>query len=116
MLYFLALMTVTTPPSCSTPINLASVITLTSVITAIITALLATMVFVLVQVIILKCQLYQKVGVWSRPSAGGEEPVVGGGGESVAGSDPTYEIVGPGDWRDNKFELQGNEAYDTHVL
>ena len=90
-----------------------------SVITAIVTALLATVVFLMVQIAI--CKFHPKlrsggVGV----SAGGEgqvyEEVDGNeGGVAVLGgdkvSDPTYMEVGEGGGK--TFQLKENEAYGT---
>ena len=101
-------------PSCS-----ASTTTQASVITAIVTALLATVVFLVVQIAV--CKLHPKyrsgeVGVL----AGGEGQVyeeVGGdeGGVAVLGgdkvSDPTYMEVGEGGGK--TFQLKENEAYGT---
>ena len=100
-------------PSCSASTVQASVIT------AIVTALLATVVFLMVQIAV--CKFHPKlrsggVGV----SAGGEGQVyeeVGGdeGGVVVEGvkgvSDPTYMEVGEGEGK--TFQLKENEAYGT---
>ncbi len=97
-------------PSCSTSTILASVISIIS------TALLATVVFVLVQIALCKCHPKGTPGgAESAPSAGGvgqavyEQVDVGGEG-GVAVSDPTYMEVGVGGGG-NTMELQENKAY-----
>ena len=95
-----------TSPECSTPIALASVIS------ASLTALLATVVFVLVQIAVCKC--HPKFSSGPVASAGGEgqavyEQVDGGEGD-VAVSTPTYMEVGAGGGG-NTLELKSNEAY-----
>ena len=96
-------------PSCSTSTALASVIT------AIVTALLATVIFVLVQIsAVCKCHpKFTPGGAETGTSSGGEgqeyEEVDGGGG-GVAVGDPTYmEVDGGGGG--NTFQLKENEAY-----
>ncbi len=88
---------------------------LASVLTAITTALLATVVFVLVQIALCKCRPKGTPGgAESAPSGGGmgqavyeqvDERREGG----VADSDPTYTEVQPG--RKDTFALKSNEAY-----
>ena len=91
---------------------------LTSVISIIITALLATVIFVLVQIAICKCHPeFTPGGAESAASAGGEgqavyEPVDGGKG-GVAVSDPTYMEVGEGGGVGGAMELKKNEAYSA---
>ena len=94
-------------PSCSTSTALASVIT------AIATALLATAIFVLVQIAVCKCHPKFTPGrAETGTSAGGEgqeyEEVDGG---KVAVSDPTYMEVDGGGRGGNLFQLKENEAY-----
>ena len=96
-------------PSCSASTTQASVFT------AIVTALLATVVFLVIQIVV--CKFHPKL----RPSgAGGEGQVyeeVGGdeGGVAVLGvkevSGPTYMEVGEGG--EKTFQLKENEAYGT---
>jgi hypothetical protein len=101
---------------------------LASVITAIATALLATVIFVLVQIAVCKCHpKFTPGGAETGTSAGGEgqeyeqmegsvaetgervyELVDGGKDGRKATSDPTYMEVGGGG---NTFQLKGNEAY-----
>ena len=99
-------------PSCSTSTALASVIT------AIVTALLATVIFVLVQIAICKCHTRQKFspgGDGAVASAGGEEQVyeqMGGGGEGgVVMGESSYEYVGVKQGENNTIQLQENKAY-----
>ena len=96
------------PPSCSS----ASAI-LASVISVIVTVLLATVIFVLVQIAVCKCHpKFTPGGAESVVPAGGEEPAVyeqvGGDERGMAVSDPTYMEVGEGV---NTMELKENEAY-----
>ena len=102
-------------PSCSTSTIKASVI----IIAVIVTALLATVVFVMVQIAICKFHLKFRSG-GAGTSAGGEGQVyeeVGGdeGGVAVVGGkevrDPTYMEVGEGGGK--TFQLKENEAYGT---
>ena len=93
------------------PVFLASVI---------ITALLATVIFVLVQIAVCKCHpKFTPGGAETGTSAGGEGQVyeqVDGGEEGVAVSDPTYMEVGAGGGGGgggNTFQLKENEAYAT---
>jgi hypothetical protein len=91
-------------PSCLTSTALASVIT------AIATALLATVIFVLVQIAVCKCHpKFTPGGAEIGLPAGGEgqEYDVGVGGVG----DPTYMEVG--DEERNTFQLKENEAYAT---
>jgi hypothetical protein len=110
-------------PSVSTSTVLASVIT------AIATALLATVIFVLVQIAVCKCHpKFTPGGAETGTSAGGEgqeyeqmeggvaetgervyELVDGGKEGGKATSDPTYVEVGGGGG--NTFQLKENEAY-----
>jgi hypothetical protein len=107
-------------PSCSTSTALASVIT------AIATALLATVIFVLVQVAVCKCHpKFTPGGAGAGTSEGQEYEQMEGGmaetGERVyelmnggkeggkATSDSTYVEVGGGGG--NTFQLKENEAY-----
>ena len=76
-------------------------IVLASVITAIATALLATVIFVLVQIAVCKCQLRPE------PQVQEYEEVDGG----VAVSDPTYMEVRGGEKGGNIFPLKKNKAY-----
>ena len=93
-----------TSPECSTPIALASVLSVS------LTALLATVISVLVQITVCKC--HPKFSPRPAVSAGEEgqavcEQVDGGEG-GVAVSGPTYMEVGAGG---NTLELKSNEAY-----
>ena len=93
-------------PSCSSSTALASVIS------AIATALLATVIFVLVQIAVCKCQpKFTPGGAEMGTSAGGEgqeyEEVDGG----VALNDPTYMEVDGRGGGGNMFQLKQNEAY-----
>ena len=100
-------------PSCS-----ASTIQ-ASLITVIVTALLATVVFVVIQIAL--CKFHPKLRSGKAgASAGGERQVyeeVGGdeGGVAVVGGkgvrDPTYMEVGEGGGK--TFQLKENEAYGT---
>ena len=100
-------------PSCS-----ASTIQ-ASLITVIVTALLATVVFVVIQIAL--CKFHPKLRSGKAGvSAGGEGQVyeeVGGdeGGVAVLGGkgvrDPTYMEVGEGGGK--TFQLKENEAYGT---
>jgi hypothetical protein len=110
-------------PSFSTSTALASVIT------AIATTLLATVIFLLVQVAVCKCHpKFTPGGAETGTSAGGEgqeyeqmeggvaetgervyELVDGGKEGGKAKSDSTYMEVGGGGG--NTFQLKGNEAY-----
>ena len=97
-------------PSCFTSTALASVIT------AIVTALLATVIFVLVQIAVCKCNpKFTPGGAETGTSAGGagqEYEEVDGGKGGVAVSDPTYmEVDGGGGRGGNTFQLKENEAY-----
>ncbi len=100
-------------PSCSTSTVLASVIT------ALTTALLATVIFVLVQIALCKYHpKFKTVTAELATPAGGEgqavyEQVDGEGG--VAVSDPTYMEVGAGGGG-NTMELKENEAYGAAVV
>ena len=91
---------------------------LASVISIFITALLATVIFVLVQIAVCKC--HPKLaprGAESAASAGGEVPAVyeqvDGGEGSVAVSNPTYMESGVG--RGNAMKLKENEAYGAVI-
>ncbi len=99
-------------PSCSTSTVLASVI---SIIT---TALLATVVFVLVQIALCKYHpKFKTVTAELATSAGGEEQAVYEEVDSeggVAVSDPTYMEVGAGGGG-NTMELKENEAYGVAI-
>jgi hypothetical protein len=111
-------------PSCSASTALATVIT------AIATALLATIIFVLVQIAVCKC--HPKFGAETGTSAGGEGQeyeqmeggvaetgervyeLVDGGRDGVKATiDPTYMEVGGGG---NTFQLKGNEAYASTTV
>ena len=91
--------------------------------TAIVTALLATVIFVLVQIAVCKCHpKFTPGGAETGTSAGGEGQVyeqVGGGEGGVAVRDPTYMEVGAGGGGGggnmHTFELKENEAYVTHT-
>ena len=91
----------------------AATLVLTSAISVIVTALLATVIFVLVQIALCKC--YPKFtpgGAETGTSAGGEgqeyEEVDGGGG--------TYmEVGGGGGGGGNTFQLKKNEAYASRT-
>ena len=95
---------------------------LASVISVVITALLATVIFVLVQIAVCKCHpKFTPGGAETGTSAGGEGQVyeqVDGGERGVAVSDPTYMEVGAGGGGGggggNTFQLKENEAYVTH--
>ena len=94
-------------PSLSTPIAVASSLT------AIVTALLATAIFVLVQIAV--CKYHPKFtpeGAEIGTSAGGEGQLYG-----QAASDPTYTYVDIGEQGggESTFELKDNEAYATYV-
>ena len=89
---------------------------LTAVIATITTALLATVIFVLVQIAVCKCHpKFTPGGAESAASAGGEGPAVyeqvdgGEGGRN----DHTYMEVGTGGREINTMELKQNEAYAT---
>ena len=92
---------------------------LASVITAIITALLATVIFVLVQIAV--CKYHPKFTpgrAETGTSAGGEGQVHMY--EQVDGGDPTYMEVevgggGGGGGGGNTFQLKENEAYATRT-
>jgi hypothetical protein len=84
---------------------------LASVITAIATALLATVIFVLVQIAVCKCHpKFTPGGAETGTSAGGEGQEYEQVDVGVAVSDPTYMEVGDRKGG-NTFQLQENEAY-----
>ena len=88
-------------------------------ITAILTALLATGIFVLVQIAICKC--HPKFKPESAASAGGKEEVLykqmdDRGVRGVAVQDPTYMEVGAGGEGENILKLKKNEAYETFLV
>ena len=100
-------------PSCSSSNTLASVIT------AIVTALLATVIFVLMQIAVCKCACSPKFrpgGAKTGTSAGGEGQVyekMDGGEGGVAVSYSTYVEVGAGGGaggggKRNTFQLKEN--------
>jgi hypothetical protein len=106
-------------PSCSSSTALASVIT------AIATALLATVIFVLVQIAVCKCHPnFTPGGAGAGTSAGGEDGGVSETGEEreyevmdegkeggKATGYPTYMEVGDRDGGRSTILLQENEAY-----
>ena len=101
-------------PSCSTTVILASAVSVTA------TALLATVIFVLVQIVVCRCHPKFTPGeAETGTSAGGEGQVyeqVDGGEGGVAVSDPTYMEVGAGGGGGgNTLQLKENEAYVTHA-
>jgi hypothetical protein len=95
-------------PSCSTSTALASVIT------AIATALLATVIFVLVQIAICKCHPKFTPAGAEITSAGGEGQMYEEVGGVATMSDPTYMEVGVGG-EETTFQLERNEAYALHI-
>ena len=93
----------------------SSTLVLTSAVPVVVTALLATVIFVLVQIAVCKCHpKFTPGGAETGTSAGGEgqeyEEVDGGEG---AVSDPTYMEVDEGGG--NTFQLKENEAYASRV-
>ena len=90
---------------------------LVSVVTAIVTALLATAIFVLVQIAVCKCHpKFSSGGAETGTSERGEGQVdeqADGGEEGVAMSDLSYAYVDVGEQggEGNTFELKDNEAY-----
>ena len=91
---------------------------LTPVISAIITALLATVIFVLVQIAVCKCHpKFTPGGAETGTTVGGEGQVYEQVDGGVVVSDPTYMEVGPGGGGGggNTFQLKENEAYAVHT-
>ena len=85
---------------------------MTAVITVMTTALLATVIFVLVQIAVCKCHpKFTTGGAEPAPSAGGEGPPVYEEVDVGKGdrNDPTYMEVGAG----NAMKFEQNEAYGT---
>lgn len=111
-------MQLTTLPTNPSPQCLYSStnIVLACAVSVIVTALIATAIFIVVQITICKCHPnFRPGGTEIGIPAGGEgqeyEQVDEGG---VAATDPTYMEVGAGGG-ENAFELKENEAYASRV-
>ena len=98
----------TSPTQCEVCSSSSTSVALASVISVIATALLATVIFVLVQIALCKC--HPKFTPGGGPKTGDEE-VDEGDEEGLPMSDYTYMNVRDATGHENTFQLRENEAY-----